>query len=105
MQAAVAKMHTQPSPVITLLQAPPESTNSPEPVTLLSKHLITHPENQQAVEGGHTPPNQAFIHHPLPVNQAVGLLRFFLWLYLVILWIYKDLKLVMFSMHVLTGST
>ncbi|MCI4382638.1 hypothetical protein PGIGA_G00017150 [Pangasianodon gigas] len=64
-QAAVAKMHTQPSPVITLLQAPPESTNSPEPVALLSKHLITHPEKQQAVEGGHTPPNQAFIHHPL----------------------------------------
>ncbi|KAK3563627.1 hypothetical protein QTP86_031868, partial [Hemibagrus guttatus] len=64
-QAAVAKMHTQPSPVITLLQAPPESTNSPEPVTVLSKHLITHPEKQQAVEGGHTPPNQAFMHHSL----------------------------------------
>ncbi|KAF7704435.1 BRD4-interacting chromatin-remodeling complex-associated protein isoform X1 [Silurus meridionalis] len=64
MQAAVAKMHTQPSPVISILQAPTESTNSPEPVAFLSKHLITHPEKQQAVEGGHTPPNQAFIHQP-----------------------------------------
>ncbi|GAA6109484.1 BRD4-interacting chromatin-remodeling complex-associated protein [Tachysurus ichikawai] len=64
-QAAIAKMHTEPSPVITLLQAPPERTNSPEPVTLLSQHLITHPEKQQAVEGGQTPPNQAFMHNPL----------------------------------------
>lgn len=74
MQAAIAKMHTEPSPVITLLQAPPERTNSPEPVTLLSQHLITHPEKQQAVEGGQTPPNQAFMHNPLQVNQAVGTL-------------------------------
>ncbi|KAF5909689.1 glioma tumor suppressor candidate region 1 protein-like, partial [Clarias magur] len=64
-QAAVAKMHTQPSPVIALLQAPPESTSSPEPVTLLSKHIITHPEKQPAVERGHTSPNQAFMHHSL----------------------------------------
>lgn len=70
-------MHTQPSPVITLLQAPPETTNSPEPVTLLSKHLITHPEKQQAVEGGQTPPNQAFMHHPLQVNQTVWSLRLY----------------------------
>lgn len=73
-QAAVAEMHTQPSPVITLLQAPPENTNPPEPVSLLSKHVITHPEKLQAAEGCHTPPNQAFIHHPLQVKQVVGLL-------------------------------
>lgn len=77
MQADIAKMHTQPSPVITLLQATQESTSSPEPVTLLSKHIITHPEKQQAVEGGHTPPNQAFMHQPPQVNQTVQLLRFY----------------------------
>lgn len=77
MQAAVAKIHTQPSPAITLLQASPESTNSPEPVAFLSKHLITHPQKQQVVEGGHTPPDQAFTHHSLQVNQAVGLMRFY----------------------------
>lgn len=68
-------MHTQPSPVITLLQPPPEKSSPPGPVAVLSKQEIANSEKLLAIAGGHTPPNQAFIHHPLQVNQTVMLLR------------------------------
>ncbi|XP_017555235.1 BRD4-interacting chromatin-remodeling complex-associated protein isoform X1 [Pygocentrus nattereri] len=63
-QPPVAEMHSQSSPVVTLLQAPPESTHTPEPVASLSKHMISQPEKQQAVEEVRNSQNQAFILHP-----------------------------------------
>ncbi|XP_072545552.1 BRD4-interacting chromatin-remodeling complex-associated protein isoform X2 [Salminus brasiliensis] len=62
-QPPIAEMHSQPSPVVSLLQAPPESAHNPEPLASLPKHLITQPENQQTAEEDHSPQNQAFIHH------------------------------------------
>uniref|UniRef100_W5KLG2 Si:ch211-168d23.3 n=1 Tax=Astyanax mexicanus TaxID=7994 RepID=W5KLG2_ASTMX len=61
-QTPIAEMHSQPSPVVHLLQEAPESTHIPEPVASVTKHLITQPEDQKTDEEGHSSENQAFIH-------------------------------------------
>lgn len=55
----------QHSPVITLLQTPPQNTLAMEHGALSSKTLA------RAVEGGHTPLNEVFTHHSVQVNQNI----------------------------------
>ncbi|XP_062864075.1 BRD4-interacting chromatin-remodeling complex-associated protein [Trichomycterus rosablanca] len=66
-QPTVAQIHTHPSPVITLLQTPPQSTLATEPGALLSRNL------PKAAEGGHTPINEVLTHHSIQEASAESL--------------------------------
>ncbi|XP_066542103.1 BRD4-interacting chromatin-remodeling complex-associated protein [Hoplias malabaricus] len=71
-QPPIAEIHAQSSPAVSLLQEPPESTHTTEPVTSLSKHLGIQPENQPCVEEVHNPQKQAFINHPQQQEVSVS---------------------------------
>lgn len=71
MQTPIPEMHSQPSPVVTLLQAQPESVHNPEPVASLSKHLNAQQEKERTVEDDHDSQNQVFMHPPQQVNQTM----------------------------------
>ncbi|XP_052000927.1 BRD4-interacting chromatin-remodeling complex-associated protein-like [Xyrauchen texanus] len=65
-EAQSSEIHSQPSPVTSLLQSSPNLTCAPQPVLSLSPKLITQIEEQQLLEEEQNllPHNQGLTHHP-----------------------------------------